>query len=173
MDRFGVDRFGVTRCRSVLWRHWGRATAPPVERLLDLASARSSIVIAASPPSAFSSVVQSTAKGTAQILSTRVAGMSQKPNSAVATAREATLQIVIILHRLVERQLILPNERKNVIVSMPIGTKLETFRQPDDKNTRFSVTMRLDLVIPSSYRLEAHASSGKTRFFLSPELNDP
>jgi hypothetical protein len=107
----------------------------------------------------------STAEGTVQIVSAGIAGMSEKPNSTMTTASDARLQIVIVFHGFVERVLMLLNERDGAILSMPIGTKRETFRQRDDKNARFSVMIRMLLDISSSYPLEADASRGRMRIF--------
>jgi hypothetical protein len=102
----------------------------------------------------------------AEILSSGIAGMSEKTNSAVPAASEAVLQIDIVLDQLVERVLILLNERNDTILPMPIGTNRETFRQGDDKNARYSVMMGMDLDISSSYTLEANASSLGGGFFM-------
>jgi hypothetical protein len=152
---------------------WSTTTSPTVERLLRAAALPRLIVSLASPPSTLSSVVPSTAKGTEKIPPTGITRMSEKPYSAVPTASQATLQLPITLHGLVERLLILLSERDNAILSMPIGTKRETFRQSDDKNARFSVMIRMLLNISSSYTLEAEASRGRTGSFLCADLDDP
>jgi hypothetical protein len=189
IDGFGIDGFGGIRgtLRGILlWSLVDWATSPTIERLLGFAPFRSLNVLTASPPSVFSSVMQSTAEGTVQILSAGIAGMSEKPNSAVPTEHEAGQQIGIldglverllmqigILDGLVECLLILLNELAGAILSMPIGTKRETFRQSDNKNARFSVKMRMLLNISSSYPLEADASRWRMRIFYARRCVEP
>jgi hypothetical protein len=138
-----------------------RTASATIERFLGFSPVWCLKVLTASPPSIFSSSVLSTAEGTVQIFSPRIAGMSEKTNSAVPTEHEQ----IGIFHGLAERLLILLNERDGAILSMPIGTKREAFRQRDDKHARFSVMMQTVFDISSSYPLEADASRWRTRNF--------
>ncbi len=110
-------------------------------------------------------MVQSTAEGATEILATRVAGMRQEADPAVATADSAVLQIRTIAQDGIQRVLILTNKRMGTVVLVPILAKRKNFRDSYDKIARFSVKMLIGFCITSSYPLDAKASRGRARFF--------
>ncbi len=103
-------------------------------------------------------MVLSTTKGTAEIPTTRIAGMRTEANPAVAAAHGAALQIRTIPQGCLQRQLILTNKRTGAVVLMPILAKRENFRDGYGKIARFSVKMLICFCISSSYSLDAKAS---------------
>jgi len=115
-------------------------------------------------------MVLSTAKGTAKILSARIAGMSEEADPAVAAAHRAVLQIRTTPQDGVQRDLILTNKRLEAVVLVPILAKREIFRDGYNKTAKLSAIMLIGFCISSSYSLDAKASRGRARIFLrSPE----
>jgi hypothetical protein len=110
-------------------------------------------------------MVLSTTKGTAEIPTTRIAGMRTEANPAVAAAHGAALQIRTIPQGCLQRQLILTNKRTGAVVLMPILAKRENFRDGYGKIARFSVKMLIGLSMSSSYSLDAQASRCRARIF--------
>jgi hypothetical protein len=68
-------------------------------------------------------VVLSAAKGTAKILSFRIAGMREEANRAVATADRAVLPLRMTPQDGIQRDLILTNKRNDTLVLVPILAK--------------------------------------------------
>jgi hypothetical protein len=68
-------------------------------------------------------MVHSAAKGAAQVKTTRVAGMREEANPAVAAMYRTACQTGTIAQDGVERELILPNKRKGAVVLVPIVAK--------------------------------------------------
>lgn len=110
-------------------------------------------------------MVLSTTKGTAEIPTTRIAGMRTEANPAVAAAHGAALQISTIPQGRIQRQLILTNKRTGAVVLMPILAKRENFRDGYRKIAKFSVKMLICFCISSSYSLDAKASRCRARIF--------
>ena len=75
------------------------------------------------------------------------------------------MPIGIIAQDGIQRELILTNKRKDLVVLMPIFAKREKFRDGDNKTERFSVKMLSGFSISSSYSLDAKASRGRARIF--------
>ena len=105
---------------------------------------------------------------TAEVPPIRISRMRQEANSAVATVHRALSPIRTIAQDGIQRELILTNKRISAVVLVPIARKGENLLQRYDKNSRFSVMMRILYDTPSSYRIEAKASRGRTRFFNAP-----
>ena len=114
---------------------------------------------------ALAMVVLPATKGAAKITAARAARMSEEANPAVATAHGAVLPIRTIAQDGIQRELILTNKRKDLVVLMPILAKREKFRDGDNKTERFSVKMLSGFSISSSYSLDAKASRGRARIF--------
>ncbi len=68
-------------------------------------------------------MVHSAAKRAAQVNTTRVAGMREEANPAVAAMDRTACQTGTIAQDGVERELILPNKRKGAVVLVPIVAK--------------------------------------------------
>ena len=92
--------------------------------------------------------------------------MSQKLNPAVTAGHDATLPFGMGLKQRGPRDLILLNNRLGAIVLGPIRPKREDLFEGDDKKAKVSPTIATVLGTPSSYLSEAHASRGRTRFFM-------
>ena len=82
-----------------------------------------SIVLPATRIGPLATMVLSASKGAAQIPTACIARMREKANAAVATPHRAVLQIRTIPQHGVQRQLILPNTRNNLVVLVPIFAK--------------------------------------------------
>ena len=123
------------------------------------------IVLPAPRVATLATIVLSTTKGTAEIPTTRIAGMCKEANPAVAAAHGAALQISTIPQGRIQRQLILTNKRTGAVVLMPILAKRENFRDGYRKTVAFSVKMLIVLSISSSYSLDAKASRCRARIF--------
>jgi hypothetical protein len=109
----------------------------------------------------------SATKWATQIATTLVPRMSQKANPAVNALGRTATQLRMRLDHRVQRRLILPDQQLGAIVLVPIRAKREKLLDPDSKKARLSVRMRNVLCTPSSYRIEAKTSRGRTRFFLA------
>jgi len=105
------------------------------------------------------------AKGAAEILAARVAGMREEAYAAVTTPHRAGLQIRTIAQDGIKREMILTNKRISGVVLVPIFAKRIKFRDGYSKITRFSVKMLIGFCIASSYSFDAKASRGRARFF--------
>jgi hypothetical protein len=110
-------------------------------------------------------MVLSAAKGAAKITAARAARMSEEANAAVATAHGAVLPIRMIAQDGIQRDLILTNKRKNVVVLVPILAKRKNFRDGYYKTVKFSVKMLIRFCISSSYSLDVKTSRGRARIF--------
>ena len=75
---------------------------------------------------ALAMVVLPATKGTAKITAARAARMSEEANPAVATAHSAVLPTGMIAQDSIQRELILTNKRKDLVVLMPDGHTLLT-----------------------------------------------
>ena len=111
-------------------------------------------------------MVRAAAEGTAQIVTTDVAGVGEKPNPAVDAVSNTAAQLGIGLQDRVQRGLVLLNDRPGAVVLVPIRAKRENLAYGYGKKARFSVMIRRRLVTPSSYPIDANASRGRARFFL-------
>jgi hypothetical protein len=114
---------------------------------------------------ALATAVLPAAKGTAEILSARVAGMSEEADPTVAAPHRAALQIITIPQGGVQRELILTKKRTGAVVLVPIVAKSKKFRDGYSKTVRLSVMMLIGLCISSSYSLDAKTSRGRARIF--------
>jgi hypothetical protein len=94
--------------------------------------------------------------------------MREKADSAVAAASDTVTQVGIRLQDGVQRGLILAHERVSAIVLVPVRAKRENLLERYDKKAKLSVTIEKLTFTPSSYRIEAKASRGRTRFFSAP-----
>ena len=83
----------------------------------------------------------------------------------MAAMDRTACQIRMIAQDGIQRQLILTNKRTGAVVLVPIGKKLKEFRDRYRKYARFSVKILRLVFTPSSYSLEANASSGRARIF--------
>lgn len=126
------------------------------------------IVLPATRVGTLATMLSPAAKGATKITAARAARMSKKANSAVTTVHRALSPIRMIAQDGIQRQLILPNKRKDAVVLMPIFAKREEFRDGYHKTERFSVTMLSVWSISSSYSLEANASRGRARILSVP-----
>jgi hypothetical protein len=90
------------------------------------------------------------AKGTAEILAARVAGMSEEANPAVAAACRAGLQIRTIAQDGIKRELILTDKRISTLALVPILRKSENLLESYNIKAKFSVIMRILLCMTSS-----------------------
>ncbi len=90
------------------------------------------------------------AKGTAEILAARVAGMSEEANPAVAAAYRAGLQIRTIPQDGIQRELILTDKRISTLALVPILRKSENLLESYNIKARLSVMMRILLCMTSS-----------------------
>ena len=124
------------------------------------------IVLPAPRVAALATMVLSTTKRAAEILSTSIPRMREETNPAMATGNRTVFQIGTITQDGIERELILTNKRKSAIVLMPVLAKRENFGDGYDKNAKFSVKMLIVLSISSSYELDAKASRCRARIFL-------
>jgi hypothetical protein len=113
----------------------------------------------------------STAEWAAEILAARVAGMSEKPNPAMATVRDTAAQMKMFRQDRVQSHLILLNKWFSAIVLMPIHPKSENFRDGYGKSDRFSVMILNASFTTSSYPIDAKASRGRARSFYAFSLN--
>ena len=113
-------------------------------------------------------MVLAAAEHAAQVQPTCAARMREKADSAVAAASDTVTQVGIRLQDGVQRGLILAHERVSAIVLVPVRAKRENLLERYDKKAKLSVTMQNVTFTPSSYRIEAKASRGRTRFFLRP-----
>ena len=77
------------------------------------------------------------AKGAPQIFPASILRSRQESNVTGKAAFDATLQLVIGLQKGVQRRLILPNERTDATVLMPIGLIREKLSDRDQKKTGF------------------------------------
>jgi len=136
-----------------------------IEMLLVPASLVGSIVPLAPLIGLLATVVLAAAERTAEITPIRVAWMGQKANAAMAAMDRTACQIRMIAQDGIQRQLILTNKRTGAVVLVPIGKKLKEFRDRYRKYARFSVKILRLVFTPSSYSLEANASSGRARIF--------
>ncbi len=95
-------------------------------------------------------MVLSAAKGAAQILAARVAGMSEKAYAAVATAHRAVVQARTIPQDGIKRDLILTDKRISTLVLVPIFRKSENLLDSYDVKARLSVMIWMLLCMTSS-----------------------
>jgi hypothetical protein len=102
---------------------------------------------------------------TAKILASRIAGMRQEADPAVATARNASPQMRMGLEHRVQRHLILLDNRFSAVILMPVLAKRENFREGYDKRAKLSVMIASVICMSSSYRLDAKASRGRAGIF--------
>lgn len=131
-----------------------------------LPSARiGSIVLPATRIGSPTTMVLPAAKGAAEILAARVAGMREEAYAAVTTPHRAGLQIRTIAQDGIQREMILTNKRNDPVVLMPIFAKREIFRDGYYKIARFSVKILIGFCMTSSYSFDAKASRGRARFF--------
>jgi len=148
------------------------AAAPPgIETLLLGFSRRRGVVRGTSFVGTLLAMVPPTAERATQVDSTRVAGMRQEPYPATNAGRHAASQFRMGLQVRVQGGLILSDKRVSAIVLVPIRAKREKLLDGDDKKTRLSVRIRIDLVTPSSYLFDAQASRGRARFFYALRKN--
>ena len=77
------------------------------------------------------------AKGAPQIFPASVLRSRQESNATVKAVFDATLQLVIGLQNGVKRRLILPNERTDATVLIPIDLIREKLPDRDQKKTGF------------------------------------
>ncbi len=112
-----------------------------VETFLVLSGGVLSIVLSAPLIGAQAAMVLPAAERAAEILTTRVAGMCQEADPAVAAANRAVLQIRTIAQDGIQRALILSNKRKGAVVLVPLFAKRENVGDRYDKSARFSVKM--------------------------------
>jgi hypothetical protein len=128
------------------------------------------IVLPAPRVTKLATMLHSAAEGTAEIPTSRIAGMRTKANPAVAAAHGAVLQIRTIPQDRLQRLLILTNKRTRAVVLMPILAKRENVRDGYGKIARFSVKMLIVLSISSSYSLDAKAARCRARIFYAAAL---
>jgi hypothetical protein len=107
-----------------------------------------------------------TPKGTTQVPPAHVLRCGEKPYPAVGAGNEATLNFRMSRYGRVQRCEILPDNRFGAIVLVPIGPQGEKLPDGDGKKAKLSVIIWSVLYTPSSYLLDAKASSGRARFFL-------
>ena len=77
------------------------------------------------------------AKGASQIFPASILRSRQESNTTIKAVFDTTLQLVIRLQKGVQRRLILPNERTDATVLMPIGLIREKLPDRDQKKTGF------------------------------------
>ena len=130
----------------------------------------SSIVLPATLIGTLAAVVLPAAKRTAEILTRRVARMSEEANPAAAAAYRAVLKFRTIPQDRIQRELILTNKRTAAVVLVPILAKRKNFRDGYNKIARFSVKMLMVFSTSSSYSLDATASRGRARIFRARAL---
>ena len=139
---------------------------PAVIEALLLLLARGRLIVGHTPLArTLPTMVVSAAKGTTQVPTTGVPGMSQKLNPAVTAGHDAILPFGMELKERGQRDLILLNNRLGAIVLRPIRPKQEDLLERDDKKAKVSATIETVLCTPSSYLTEAQASTGRARFF--------
>ena len=68
-------------------------------------------------------MVRAAAEGTAQIVTTDVAGVGEKPNPAVNAVSDTAVQLGSGLQDRVQRGLVLLNDRPGAIVLVPVRAK--------------------------------------------------
>jgi hypothetical protein len=105
-------------------------------------------------------MVLAAAERTTQIYTADVPGMSEKANSAVTAASDATLPFRKGCEGGVQREQVLLNQRPGAIVLMPIRPKGEELPDRDDKKAKFSATIPMFLRTPSSFPQVASGISG-------------
>jgi hypothetical protein len=146
------------------------ATLPAgIETFLSPFSLRRLIVRGTPLAGGLSAMMLPAAERTTQVPSASIAGMSQKANPAASAVHAAPLQLGMGLQDHVQRGMILPDERFDAIVLMPIRATREKPRDGYGKKAKFSVILSIVLVTPSSYLFDAIASRGRARFFLRNE----
>jgi len=136
-----------------------------VAQLLPLTAFTRLAVLRAAPVGELPLMVLPATERTAQISTIRVARMGEKPDPTVSAARDATCQLGMGSQEPVQYRQILPNNRLGAVVLVPVWPKRETLLDGDDKKARLSVTMRNEFFTPSSYRIDAIASTGRARIF--------
>ena len=77
------------------------------------------------------------AKGAPQIFPASILRSRQESNATTKAVFDATLQLVIGLQKGIQRRLILPNERTDATVLMPIDPIREKLPDRDQKKTGF------------------------------------
>jgi len=117
-------------------------------------------------PGSLAAVVLPAAEGTTQVQTAGVPGMREKPDPAVTAVNLARLEFRMRLEDGVQRELIFADHRLGAIVLMPILAKREGLLDGDDKKAKRAVILSIVFDTPSSYLSEAHASRGRTRFFM-------
>jgi hypothetical protein len=132
-------------CRSCV----SRLTPSAIESLLRFVAFGFLIAFPTASIAAFLFPPRPTVERTPQILPPAVARIGEKPDLTLATADDAALQIGSSPDRLIERGLIQFYKRNNPFVLMPILLRREKLLESEDKNTRFSVMMRIVFVISS------------------------
>ena len=155
-------RVNTRRCVSSFCR---RLAAFGVEKFLVPSAFWLFVALLAPLIAKLATIVQSAAEGTTQIQTPRVARMRQEANPAVAAGHGALSPIRTIAQGRIECQLILTNKRTDAVILVPIFAKRKEFRDGDNKNERFSVTMLSVIGMSSSYSLDAKASRGRARIF--------
>ena len=171
--QFGLLRQRIDRPgRRGSWRRWRRTrdgrgdVFPAVIEALLLLLARGRLIVGhTSLARTLPTMVVSAAKGTTQVPTTGVPGMSQKLNPAATAGHDATLPFGMGLKERGQRDLILLNNRLGAIVLGPIRPKQEDLLERDDKKAKVSATIETVLCTPSSYLTEAQASTSRARFF--------
>ena len=113
----------IVRRLAVVFRGLPETASPAVEKFLLSPPGGRSVVPDATFVAELPCMVFPTAKRTAQIPTTCVSGMSEKPNPAVIAVSDATLQLRMGLQDRVQRDLILPDKRPGAIVLVPIRPK--------------------------------------------------
>ena len=138
---YRLARGGRRVGRSLAWRFATRrrrfAVTPGIQGVLVLFSAFRPTVRLDSLVRLLRAMTFRAAKGTPQIFPASVLRSRQKSNATIKAVFDATLQLVIGLQKGIQRRLILPNERTDATVLMPIDPIREKLPDRDQKKTRF------------------------------------
>lgn len=105
-------------------------------------------------------------EGATQVPPPNILRCGEKPDPARSAANHATLNLRMSSYGRVQRCQILLNNRFGASVLMPIRPKGEKLLHADGKKASCSVIIWIVLYTPSSYLLDAKASSGRARFLL-------
>jgi hypothetical protein len=106
------------------------------------------------------------AERTTQVHAADVPGMREKPDSAGTAVNRASLEFRMGLEKGIQRELILLDQRKGMIVLVPIRAKREELFDGDEKKPKRAAILSIVFCTPSSYLTEVNASRGRARFFM-------
>ena len=168
-----VPRWPAARGRGRGWlrllgtpRRTAAAGAGSIETFLLPSPDDRLVVRGTTLPGSLSAMVLPAAERTTQVHAASVPGMREKPDPTGAAVNGARLELRMGLEDGIQRALIFLEQRLRTSVLMPILAKREALLDGDDKKAKRAAILSTVSDTPSSYLSEAHASRGRTRFFM-------